>query len=42
MASTEKIAITSSDPDHVVLIPLSYYFKKLDVKRERYLKKIRL
>ena len=39
MASTEKIAITSSDPDHVVLIPLSYYFKKLDVKSQRALSK---
>ena len=41
MASTEKIAIPSSDPDHVVQIPLFDYVKKLDVKvRERYLKKI--
>ena len=41
MASTEKIAILSSDPDHVVQIPLFDYVKKLDVKvRERYLKKI--
>ena len=36
-----KIAIPSSDPDHVVQIPLFDYVKKLDVKvRERYLKKI--
>ena len=37
MASTEKIAIPSSEPDHVVQIPLSTdYVKKLDVKvRER-------
>ena len=42
MASTEKIAIPSSEPDHVVQIPLSTdYVKKLDVKvRERYLWKI--
>ena len=41
MASTEKIAIPSSDPDHLVQIPLFDYVKKLDVKvRERYLKKI--
>ena len=41
MASTEKIAIPSSDPDHVVQIPLFDYVKKRDVKvRERYLKKI--
>ena len=36
MASTEKIAIPSSDPDHVVQIPLFDYVKKLDIKvRER-------
>ena len=41
MASTVKIAFPSSDPDHVVEIPLFDYVKKLDVKvRERYLKKI--
>ena len=41
MASTEKIDIPSSDPDHVVQIPLFDYVKNLDVKvRERYLKKI--
>ena len=41
MASTEKIAIPSSDPDHVVQIPLFDYVKELDVKvREHYLKKI--
>ena len=42
MASAEKIAITSSDPDHVVQIPLSdHVLKILGVKvRERYLKKI--
>ena len=39
MASTEKIAIPSSDPDHVVQIPL-ITLKKLNVKvTERYLKK---
>ena len=41
MAPTEKIAIPSFDPDHVVQIALFDYVKKLDVKvRERYLKKI--
>ena len=41
MAFTENIAIPSSDPDHVVQIPLFDYVKKRDVKvRERYLKKI--
>ena len=39
MTSTERIDIPSSDPDHVVQIPLFDYVKKLDVKvRERYLK----
>ena len=37
MASTEKIDIPSSDPDHVVQIPLFDYVKKHEV-RERYLK----
>ena len=41
MASTKKIAIPSSDPDHAVQISLFDYVKKLDVNvRERYLKKI--
>ena len=41
MASTAKISIPLSDPDHVVQIPLSDYVQKLDVKViERYLKKI--
>ena len=36
MAFTENIAIPSSDPDHVVQIPLFDYVKKLDIKvRER-------
>ena len=36
MASTEKIAIPSSDLDHDVQIPLFDYVKKLDIKvRER-------
>ena len=39
MTSTDRIDIPSSDPDHVVQIPLFDYVKKLDVKvRERYLK----
>ena len=41
MASTEKIAIPSSDSDHFVQIALFDYVKKLDVNvGERYLKKI--
>ena len=36
MVSTERIDIPSSDPDHVVQIPLFDYVKKLDIKvRER-------
>ena len=36
IAFTENIAIPSSDPDHVVQIPLFDYVKKLDIKvRER-------
>ena len=41
MASTKKIAIPSSDPDHAVQISLFDYVKKLGVKvGEHYLKKI--
>ena len=39
MASTEKIDIPSSDPDHVVQIPLFDYVKKTRCKSQRALSK---